>query len=157
MFFVLLLLWIIFNGKFTWEILIIGALVCVALYVFLWKFVDYSPKKELAFLKRIIKAIVYLFILIKEIIVANCNVIYYIYNAKLEVEPRIVYFKKKFKEEAHQTILADSITLTPGTITLRLDGDRYIVHCLDKEMGKGLDRSLFVKQLEKIEGGKKDE
>ncbi len=151
MFILLLLFWIILNGKFTWEIFTIGALVCGALYLFLYRFVGYSPKRELALLKRIPRFILYIVILIKEVVAANCKVIYYIYNSKLEVEPRVVTFRKKFKEDAHKALLAECITLTPGTITIHLEGSKYTVHCLDKEMGTGLGESVFVKQLKKLE------
>ncbi len=149
--FLLLLFWIILNGKFTWEIFTIGALICAALYLFLYRFVGYSPKRELELVKRLPRALLYLLILIKEVIVANAHVIYYIYNSKLEVEPRVVTFSRRFKEEHHNAILAESITLTPGTITVHLEGSHYTVHCLDKEMGKGINNSEFVKQLKKME------
>ncbi len=149
--FLLLLFWIILNGKFTWEIFTIGALICAALYLFLYRFVGYSPKRELELIKRFPRALLYLLILIKEVIVANAHVIYSIYNSKLEVEPRVVTFSRRFKEEHHNAILAESITLTPGTITVHLEGSHYTVHCLDKEMGKGINNSEFVKQLKKME------
>ncbi len=137
------------------EILITGAVICAALYLFIWKFMGYSPLKEIKAIARIFKAIGYLFVLLWEIFKANIQVIYLIYNAKLEVEPRIVHFKKKFKEKGHSVALANSITLTPGTITVSLDeNDEYTVHCLDKAMGDGLNNSVFVKLLDKMEGGK---
>lgn len=151
MLFLLILFWIVLNGKFTWEIFTIGALISAALYLFLYRFVGYSPKRELQLIKRGLKFILYLLILIKEVIVANCKVIYYIYNSKLEVEPRVVSFRKNFKEEHHKVLLAESITLTPGTITVHLEGNRYTVHCLDKEMALGINNSVFVKQLKKME------
>ena len=80
MLFLLILFWIVLNGKFTWEIFTIGALISAALYLFLYRFVGYSPKRELQLIKRGLKFALYLLILIKEVIVANCKVIYYIYN-----------------------------------------------------------------------------
>ena len=154
MFFLLLLFWVILNGKFTWEIITIGALICAALYLFLYSFLGYSPKTELRLVKRFLRFILYVLILVKEVIAANCKVIYYIYNSKLEVEPVVVTFRKRFKEEGHGVMLADSITLTPGTITVHLEGNKYTVHCLDKEMALGINDSVFVKQLKKMESEK---
>ena len=48
-------------------------------------------------------------------------------------------------------MLADSITLTPGTITCQLEGDRYLVHCLDAAMVDGLDNGVFVERLSQME------
>ena len=48
-------------------------------------------------------------------------------------------------------MLANSITLTPGTITVSLEGDTYCVHCLDKSMAEGIESSIFVQKLHRIE------
>ena len=46
---------------------------------------------------------------------------------------------------------ANSITLTPGTITVSLTDNEYTVHCLDKELAEGISSSVFVKLLTKLE------
>ena len=56
-----------------------------------------------------------------------------------------------FKKDTSRFLLANSITLTPGTITVAVDGDKFIVHCLDKTLAEGIESSVFVKLLEKIE------
>jgi multicomponent Na+:H+ antiporter subunit E len=48
-------------------------------------------------------------------------------------------------------ILANSITLTPGTITVSLTDDHLLVHCLDKSLAEGMDDSVFVRLLQKME------
>ena len=48
-------------------------------------------------------------------------------------------------------VLANSITLTPGTITVNLEGNEFYVHCLDKEFAEGMEQSIFVELLEKME------
>lgn len=151
MFLVLLLFWIIFNGKITVEILVIGALISLAVYLFLCMFMGYSPKKDARAALKIFKAIKYGAVLVVEIIKANCQVIWFIYNQKIEPEPVMVKFRKTFKSHYSNEVLANSITLTPGTITVDLDDDRYTVHCLDKDLSEGLDSSVFVKQLEAAE------
>ncbi|MCQ2506102.1 MAG: Na+/H+ antiporter subunit E [Lachnospiraceae bacterium] len=152
MFFVLLLLWIAFNGRFTVEVLLFGIVISALLYAFMCKFMGFSPKKELIAFKKTGSWLKFYFIVFVEIIKANLQVIFYIYNASIEVEPRVVTFKKKFKDKANNSRLANSITLTPGTITVSLEKDEYVVHCLDKSLGTDLDSSVFVKQLDKIEG-----
>ncbi len=149
MYFVLILFWIIFFGHFTWEILFIGALVSLFIYVFLCRFCDYSPRTDLEVTKHIVGGLFYIINLIYEIIKANCSVIYYIFNSKLEVEPVLAHFKTDIKNHAFREILANSITLTPGTITVSLEENEYLVHCLDKDLAKDLDHSSFTEILEK--------
>ena len=57
----------------------------------------------------------------------------------------------KLRTNAARVLLANSITLTPGTITVSQEGDEYVVHCLDKSFAEGLDNSIFVTLLQKLE------
>lgn len=153
-----LLFWIILNGKLNLEIFLFGVLISLAVYLFCWKFLGYSPKKDLMFARISVYTIQYAFLLVAEIIKANIGVLKEIYTEKTEVEPCIIQFTSPFQSEILNVILADSITLTPGTITVELSGREFTVHCLDKSMSEGLDSSSFVNLLKKIEtcvqGGK---
>ena len=94
---------------------------------------------------------------ILEILKANIGVMQLILSPKMEVEPKLVRFRTDLKTDLARVILANSITLTPGTITVTLEGDEYLVHCLDKSMAEGMDDSIFVRllhQLEEKEGEK---
>ena len=55
------------------------------------------------------------------------------------------------KTETARVILANSITLTPGTITVSLTEQELLVHCLDKTLAEGMEDSSFVKLLKKLE------
>ncbi len=155
MYVLFLVLWIIFNANFTWEIFFIGAILSAALYWFVCKFMEYSPKKDLQGFLQLGKAIKYIVILVVEIIKANWQVIYFILTSKYEVEPKLVKFKTDLKKDSSKAILANSITLTPGTITVTLTGNEYVVHCLDKELAEGMQDSVFVKQLREMEKNKR--
>ena len=72
-------------------------------------------------------------------------------SSKYDVEPAVVKFKSSLKSERARVALANSITLTPGTVTVRLQFDEFTVHCLDKSLAEGLNDSIFVKLLERIE------
>lgn len=155
MYAIFLILWIIFNGQFTWEIFFIGAVISALLYWFVCKFLDYSPKKDLRAFCNIGRAAHYAATLIWEIIKANIKVIFYIMTSKYEVEPELVRFRTDLKQTASRAVLANSITLTPGTITVSLEGNEYLVHCLDKDLAEGMEDSTFVRQLRNIEARSK--
>ena len=89
--------------------------------------------------------------LVVEILKANGAVFRMIYSAKYNIEPAVVHFKTTLHSTFARVLLANSITLTPGTITVSLKDDEYVVHCLDKELAMGIDSSIFVKLLERIE------
>jgi len=68
------------------------------------------------------------------------------------MEPVLVRVHTNLKTETARVILANSITLTPGTITVSLTGQELLVHCLDKSLSEGMEESVFEKLLEKMEG-----
>ena len=70
----------------------------------------------------------------------------------IRVQPVIVRFKTDLKTKTARVLLANSITLTPGTITVALQDNEYTVHCLDRRFSEGLSDSVFVRLLHKIEG-----
>lgn len=151
MFLFFFLLWLIFNGNITLEIIIFGLMIAAAMFAFVCKFMDHSVKKELIYLKKSVSFLRYVVILIWEIIKANISVIHLILTDREIVEPVLVTFRTNLKTSTARMILANSITLTPGTITVSLEGDQLVVHCLDKSLAEGMEDSIFVEMLEKME------
>lgn len=151
MLFLFFLVWIIFNGKVTVEIVILGFIIAALVFAFFCKFMDYSLEKEKRFYKRIPIFIKYAVVLIIEIVKANLTVLHMVLTTKEIMEPAIVKFHTNLKTEMAKVLLANSITLTPGTITVSLEGDEFLVHCLDKSLAEGIEDSVFVKMLEKME------
>ncbi len=151
MFVIFFLAWIIFNGQITTEILIFGVVIAAAMFWFVCKFMDYSLKKELKLYRKVGFFLWYFLILLKEIIKANLEIIPRIYTVEEAMEPVIVKFRVNLKSDLARVLLANSITLTPGTITVSLEENEYTVHCLDESLAEGLESSVFVKLLEKYE------
>ncbi len=154
MFLAFLVLWIIFNGKITLEILLIGIALSAVLFAFCCRFMDCSIQKDLKMYRLIPMAFQYVVVLIIEILKANGQVFYFITTPRYQVEPQIVHFTSNLKTEFARVVLANSITLTPGTITVGLEGQEFYVHCLDKELAEGMENSIFVELLEKMEAVK---
>lgn len=151
MYFLFFLFWVIFNGQFTLEIGIIGVFVAALIYAFTCKFMGWSPNKDLKLMKFTLFMVEYIFVLIWEILKANKATIKMIFAERYEMEPVLVTFHTKIKSPTLRVLLANSITLTPGTITVSLENDRYTVHALDKDFAEGIEDSVFVKLLEKAE------
>ena len=154
MYVIFFLIWIIFNGQFTLEIAAFGLAIAGAMYWFICKFLDYSPRKDIVLCKRFFLVLHYIFVLLKEILKANIVIFKMIYSAKYHFEPAVVHFTTTLNSTFARVLLANSITLTPGTITVSLQDNEYVVHCLDKDLAEGIDSSIFVKLLERIENVK---
>ena len=145
------LVWIIFNGRLTMEIALFGIAVAGAVFGFVCRFMEYSLKKELRFYRLMPAFAQYLYYLIKEIVFSNITVSRMILTRKEEMEPVIVHVRTSLKSEIARVILANSITLTPGTITVSLTDDKLLVHCLVKSLSEGMEDSVFVRLLQKME------
>ncbi|MCI8950408.1 MAG: hypothetical protein HFG49_10265 [Lachnospiraceae bacterium] len=143
--------WLILNGRVTAEICIFGIVIAAALFWFLCRYMDYSLKKEILIFRLLPFLIQYFWVLVKEIVKANVCVLKLILSPELWPEPALVYFDTELKTGLAKAMLADSITLTPGTITVSLEGNRFCVHCLDKELAEGMEHSVFVELLQKME------
>lgn len=154
MYVIFFLIWIIFNGQFTLEIAAFGLVIAGAMYWFICKFMNYKPRNDLIMCKRFFLMLHYIFVLIKEILKANVTVFQMIYSAKYHFEPAVIHFTTTLNSTFARVLLANSITLTPGTITVSLIDNEYVVHCLDKDLAQGIDSSVFVKLLERIESVK---
>lgn len=151
MYILFFLIWIVFNGRVTPEIAAFGLVISGVIYWFICRFLNYSPKMDLLLARRLFQILHYAFVLVKEIVKANFAVIQMIMSSRYEIEPAIVRFKTDLRTLPARVVLANSITLTPGTITVLLENDEYVVHCLDKSLAEGIDRSIFVELLKKME------
>ncbi len=144
-------LWLVFNGNITVEICMFGVVIAAAVLAFTCKFMDYSIAKERNVYRNIFRIIRYIFVLIIEIVKANLAVIHLILSEKEEPEPVLVSFSSELESKTAKAFLANAITMTPGTITVTLEGQEYVVHCLDEDMAEGMNESVFVKMLTEIE------
>lgn len=151
MYLLFLAVWLILNGKVTLEILILGMVISAVLFWFTCRYLDYSFRKEILLFHLVPLFIRYLWVLIKEIVKANVSVLKIIFSPELQPEPGFVYFDTNFRTGMAKMLLANSITLTPGTITVSVEGDRFCVHCLDQELAEGVEDSVFVELLKEME------
>lgn len=148
---VLLALWILFNGRLTLEVFLIGLMLSSALTWFCWKFLDYSPRMEKGAYRLFAGVLGYLWLLLCEIVKSNLAMMKYIYGGKRELKPKLVTFTTPLKSQLARNVLSNSITLTPGTITAMQEGQKLTVHCLDAAMAEGIEDQAFQQKLMKLE------
>ena len=147
------LLWVIFNGRITFEITVAGVLISLLLDLFVRKILrlNLTLSNLWKFLKIFPDALFYVIVLLIEIVRANLLISKLVLAHEIEVEPCLVKFNTSLKTEAARVALANSITLTPGTITISLEGNEFLVHALDREIAKGLEGSIFERLLQRME------
>ena len=130
LFLFLIAVWLCLTSTFEWQELVTGILISMVLAFFLS--VSYStlglPPLSL---KRLLAFVVYLGILFKEIVIANIDVAFRVLHPKMPIKPGIVTIRTNLKQDIAKLILANSITLTPGTFTVDIIGDRLLIHWID--------------------------
>ena len=152
----LFLFWIILNGRFTFDwgmlqIVLTGVILVGAIGFFAHKVLDYKFSSELRLWKKAPLLISYAALLVKEISKSSLKMISLILNKNKKYEPAIIKFTTPLKTGLAKVILANSITLTPGTITADLTDNCFTVHCIDISFAEGIENCNFVKLLERIE------
>ncbi len=150
LFIVLWVLWVVLNGTLTIETALFGVFFSGVLTLFSRKYLDYGNGDHHSPVYYLLLA-GYLPILIWEILKANVDVIRLAFRRRLNFQPVLVYFKPELTRKSSLVILANSITITPGTITVILKDGQFCVHALDKSFAEGIDQSVLVKHLKKME------
>jgi multicomponent Na+:H+ antiporter subunit E len=142
-FIILFSFWILLSGIFEGMDLLLGMIcsIIVALVSHdLWH-IKSVP------LRKIFRFIAYIPWLAYKIILANLDVAYRVLHPKMPIDPRIIEFKTEFDGDLALTTLANSITLTPGTITVDIKDGVYSVHALTT---KAADELLEGKMQRKV-------
>ena len=147
------LFWLILNERFTLEIVASGILVSILVSLLNYRFVGLSFDIEKKIWSKIFLILSYLGVLVIEVAKANIQMIKLILSPTININPQIIYFDSPVRSELAMVALANSITLTPGTITVRLEDGRFGIHAINTSMADGIEDSIFVHRLKNIEGG----
>ena len=151
MFILLFLFWLMMMGSITTEIVIFGLLISAAIYFLMYKLFGITPKKGLRYISLAWYAPMFLFLMLREVIKANLAVLKVIFSGTKHPESVIVTRRFPLVTEFARNVLANSITLTPGTISVEVTGDVFTVHGLESSFADGLDDWVVLKFLMKIE------
>ena len=143
-------IWLLLSGHYDPLLLTLGVLSCITCLYVTWKakFID----EEGLPLHLLIRLPIYTVWLFKEIIKANID------TAKIIIfnnpDPQNFRVKSSQKTEAGKVTYANSITLTPGTVTTVLDGDILEVHALSSDMADDVKSGAMDKKVSWLEGNK---
>jgi multicomponent Na+:H+ antiporter subunit E len=122
-----LLFWLLITADVQWPNLVIGGIVSVVTTLIFGKYY-FDDVSKLFQPQRYFWFLIYLVIFTWECIKANFDVAYRVLHPALPVKPGIVKIKLRVKSKIARTFLANSITMTPGTISVDIIGDYLYVH-----------------------------
>ena len=99
---------------------------------------------------RLLRLSFYIPWLLVQIVVASVQVAFVVLHPKCPIDPALLRFKTSLRNVSSKVILANSITLTPGTITLQIEEDEFLVHCLMDISSTGIIDGTLPGQVAKL-------
>ena len=81
-----------------------------------------------------------------EIWLAGLDVAYRVLHPSLPIDPHVITFETPFSDDIVRTVFANSMTLTPGTITIDVTGSTYTVHALTREAARDLTEGRSIEK-----------
>jgi multicomponent Na+:H+ antiporter subunit E len=126
------LTWVLFTADFSPGGFLVGAILGAGVLVVLGAHFPWAPP-PLQVLRVLPVSIAYLVRFLKALVMANLQVAWIVIRPRLAIRPGIIAFRTRHRSELGVTILANSITLTPGTLTMDVspEGDTLYIHVLD--------------------------
>lgn len=141
--------WVVITNRLTPDYIILGIIISL-LSIFIFGKEFPILQVNISF-RRLIYILYYLVFLLKEITLSSLKVGYSILQPKITVKPALIKCKTNLNNKLAQVILANSITLTPGTLTVNLEGDYLYIHKLDvKNSNREVLRKEIIEKFESI-------
>ncbi|HDH27629.1 MAG TPA: hypothetical protein ENH13_00700 [Euryarchaeota archaeon] len=149
-FIALFVFWLLVSSAIDIQHILVGI---VAAFVVSYYSADLLIKKreDIPSIKVVLLFLSYIYQLLLEIIKANIHVARIVLDPKLPISPVIIKFKPRLKSETAKVTLANSITLTPGTLTLDIIGDTFYVHALTTEAAEEVKTWHMERRLREVE------
>ncbi|MDA0782677.1 MAG: Na+/H+ antiporter subunit E [Rickettsiales bacterium] len=147
LFLILFATWLVMSGMFKPFFIILGALSCLLAVIF-YSLLDKNKTEGFSAIGLLFRGTLYSVWLIKEIILAAWDVTAKIWQLEPDISPEMAWVNTSLKNDISMTILGNSITLTPGTVTVDINEEgMFQVHALTKA---GLDDVRSGRMLEKV-------
>jgi len=153
-------LWVALSGKLDALFLTAGA-ISVIVVVVITELVfrrsevagfGLAPSNVAWLLRMLVKFVAGVPLMAFEIAVANVAVTRMVLAPRLSIDPSLIEFSSPLTTEAANALLAQSITLTPGSITVDMSLHRFLVHCVSSESRRGIEEAVLMRRVARVFG-----
>ncbi|MDS4031453.1 MAG: Na+/H+ antiporter subunit E [Candidatus Contendobacter sp.] len=146
-------LWLLLSGYFAVPLLLICGVLSCALVVFVtWRVEMIDPEEQPPRLPFNSHVFGYWSWLLWQIVLANWDVAKRIVDPQLPISPTLLTLKPTQRSDLGRFVYANSITLTPGTVTTYLSDDTLEVHALTQEAAASLLKGAMDRRVTWLEG-----
>ncbi len=150
---ILFIFWIAVSGSLAWPQLAVGLAAAAFVTYFNRHLLIGADERAPISPKTIFWFTGYTFKLLWAIVVANFQVAWLVLHPRMPIEPNLVTLELDLEKTAGRVLLANSITLTPGTLTVLADGNRFLVHALTISSGEELKSWPLIERIKEMESG----
>lgn len=156
-FLILFAFWVVLSGMFDPFHLTLGVISCLLVAHFSHDLLFYgSAAQGTGWIRGALGLALYGPYLLWQIVLSNLQVARIVLHPRMLdlIDPQIVRFRTTLKRSISKVTLAQSITLTPGTNTVSINGDEFTVYALTHEGAQSLPGEMEVRVARALEGGK---
>ena len=146
----LIILWLLLSGHYTLLMTLFG-LLSMSLVVFLALRMDVVDHEGHPLHMNPKALFIYWCWLLKEIFISNIYVCRLILNPAMPISPTVIALRSSQSSDLARVIFANSITLTPGTVTIDIDGDITEVHAITEEIATSLLQGSMDRKVTALE------
>ncbi len=150
----LFIFWVAVSGSLDWPRLMVGMAAATFVTYFNRNLLITAEERPPVNLRTIIWIAGYFFKLIVDIVKANFQVAWLVLHPSMPIEPNMVELEVDIDYVSSRVLLGNSITLTPGTLTVLADEKKFLVHALTLESGEALKEWPLIERLKQMEGAK---
>ena len=142
--------WLLWSGFFKPLLLILGAFSCALVLLVAHRMHLFDTDVfALRFTSRLFKFWVWLG---REIVRSSLEVTRAVLSPKLQISPTVAEFDSRCEHPVDRAILGNYITLTPGTLTLSIDGQRFMVHALNEQGARDILDGEMDRRVSELRG-----
>ncbi|MDZ4168175.1 MAG: Na+/H+ antiporter subunit E [Coriobacteriia bacterium] len=146
----LFVFWLVLTGSLAPADLALGLALSVLLGWWAARALWAAGDEPSLSLKQAVRFCGYLLWLIKEIVVAAVGVAEKVLDPRMPIEPVVVVHHSPLGRTVSRVVFANSITLTPGTLTVDVDESGYTVHCLSEEFATGIENGEMESRIRRV-------
>ncbi len=143
--------WALLSGQFHNGFLITAGVLCITFIVWMCRRMGILDDEGVP-ARFYPRALLYLPWLAWQVVLSNWDVFKRVWSTPLPIDPRMAWVGYSTRHPFVTTTYANSITLTPGTVTVLVEERRMLIHCLESGAEDGLKSGDMERHVQSLEG-----
>ena len=144
-------IWLLWSGHYTPLLVILGFICCLSVVLIVHRMGILDAESQPVHL--VFKLLRYIPWLLGQIALANLQVARIVLHPRLPISPKVFTVDTSQHTDLGRAIHANSITLTPGTVAMKVDETSIEIHALTEDFADGVHQGEMDRRVSRLEGG----